>query len=362
MASEPLTGKLVQPLGSIPLSSKSREQLLHWLSHSPPSMIWTAPKGAGMEHIAYQWVAAQYCQKKRRADSGLSLFGEAQVASFNEMPCGHCSSCALVQSRALPEIKWLCAEDGERLSIDDIRSFQQWAYLKSLNGAQRFGVIERADELAKQSQNALLKIFEEPPEGLCLLLLTNRPQGLLTTLRSRALVFRWSSPSLEEIKEFYSHQGRTLSPEFERNLRRLGFQWPEMVQAEGDDQSEFARQFIELFSKPRVDAAALIQEMVGEKESAALASKKVQTWVYVLQDFWKLSRSMPLEELCFPNCENLYRETLEMRPGIEWAYWFEQFEALLMNQHRAFQQQLALEDVLYHLVLRGESNGATVGA
>lgn len=76
----------------------------------------------------------------------------------------------------------------ETLGIDDVRNFQKKAYLKPLKSLKKI-VLLRANELTHESQNALLKILEEPPDNTIIILSVPDKNLLLPTILSRCNVF-----------------------------------------------------------------------------------------------------------------------------------------------------------------------------
>lgn len=71
--------------------------------------------------------------------------------------------------------------------IEQIRELLAFFRLKVPGSAKikRVAVIQEAQTMTGEAQNALLKLLEEPPEGSVLILTSTRPQGLLPTIRSR---------------------------------------------------------------------------------------------------------------------------------------------------------------------------------
>lgn len=74
--------------------------------------------------------------------------------------------------------------DGQEIDVKALRSVVANASQQAL-GDQRLLLIRNADRLNDQLQNTLLKLLEEPPATLVIVLQTSRPQALLATVRSR---------------------------------------------------------------------------------------------------------------------------------------------------------------------------------
>ena len=77
---------------------------------------------------------------------------------------------------------------------------------RPLIGLRKICLIDNADRLTIGAANALLKTLEEPPDHCLFILITSRPLALLTTLKSRCLLVRFSSPSQEHVANYLTQQ------------------------------------------------------------------------------------------------------------------------------------------------------------
>lgn len=106
-----------------------------------------------------------------------------------------------------PYIK-VIAPDKQSISIDSVRDLQQFAKLKVPAASQsisRIAIIEQAELLSIEAQNALLKLLEEPPIDTVLILAANNDQSLLPTIRSRVQTITVQEPTSEEIQKHFSN-------------------------------------------------------------------------------------------------------------------------------------------------------------
>ena len=89
--------------------------------------------------------------------------------------------------REHPDVRWIEPEGKARqIKIDECRELIRFMGLTSYEGGWKAGVVLFADRLNLPAQNALLKTLEEPPPRSLLLLVTDVPEALLATIRSRA--------------------------------------------------------------------------------------------------------------------------------------------------------------------------------
>jgi DNA polymerase-3 subunit delta' len=94
-------------------------------------------------------------------------------------------------------------KDASSISIDAIRKLNSFLSLKvaSKRSPNRVAIIEDADLMTLEAQNALLKTLEEPPAGTVLILSVSNPQALLPTLKSRAASMTLTRPDKQSIKK-----------------------------------------------------------------------------------------------------------------------------------------------------------------
>ncbi len=81
----------------------------------------------------------------------------------------------------------ITAEDGKSIGIEAVRQLEHFLSLKvpGQTGHNRAVIIENAQLLSLEAQNALLKTLEEPPQGTFIILTLNNEQAVLPTIRSR---------------------------------------------------------------------------------------------------------------------------------------------------------------------------------
>lgn len=76
---------------------------------------------------------------------------------------------------------------SRRITVKAIRGAEHTLRMAAPGGVTKFAVIREADRMGEEAENAFLKTLEEPPEGSRLLLLTEAPEMLLDTIRSRCV-------------------------------------------------------------------------------------------------------------------------------------------------------------------------------
>lgn len=85
------------------------------------------------------------------------------------------------------------------IGIDTIRELKHEAGFKLYEGRKKIFIIDQADRMRGEAANALLKLLEEPPDNLMLILITANVHALLPTIKSRCQMLRFPQMSEEEI-------------------------------------------------------------------------------------------------------------------------------------------------------------------
>jgi DNA polymerase-3 subunit delta' len=106
-------------------------------------------------------------------------------------PCNTCHSCRQAESDNHPDIIWAAHEKPNTISVDDIREqVNNTIMIKPYQGPYKIYIIDRAELMTPQAQNALLKTIEEPPEYAVIILLTENAEVLLPTINSRCVMLK----------------------------------------------------------------------------------------------------------------------------------------------------------------------------
>lgn len=108
-------------------------------------------------------------------------------------PCGQCRDCRKAAQGIHPDIiaveQFMEEKDhGGMIKIDPIRDLRADAFIRPNEAARKVYVIDNAQNLNLNAQNALLKLLEEGPEYAAFLLLCDSAGALLETIRSRCAV------------------------------------------------------------------------------------------------------------------------------------------------------------------------------
>lgn len=154
----------------------------------------TGPRGVGKATLA--WRIARFLLATPE-DTGGGLFGDAPVApeTLDIAPDHPVARRLLAGSEGrLFALRRAWDEEKKRLktviTVDEVRRLKGFLSLSSADGGRRVVIVDAADEMNTSAANALLKLLEEPPAGVTILLVAHQPSGLLPTIRSRCRELR----------------------------------------------------------------------------------------------------------------------------------------------------------------------------
>lgn len=154
------------------------------LSHA---YILEGQKGSGRHTFALQTVAAIECEKRNVSDA-FSFFSDSDSTSI---PCGCCPSCKKILGGLSPDIKTVgLVDDRATVGVDSVRLVTGDMYTAPNELSVKVYIMEDADLMTVQAQNALLLSLEEPPEYVLFFLLCQNAGDMLETVRSRAPTLR----------------------------------------------------------------------------------------------------------------------------------------------------------------------------
>ncbi|MGE0372664.1 MAG: DNA polymerase III subunit delta' [Gammaproteobacteria bacterium] len=102
------------------------------------------------------------------------------------LACGGCRACLLMRAGTHPDL-YRCEpeEDKTFINVDQIRAIGHFLELKAHYGGRKIVIIRPAEQMNISAANSLLKMLEEPPSGVHLVLISSRPAALPATVRSR---------------------------------------------------------------------------------------------------------------------------------------------------------------------------------
>ena len=130
-------------------------------------------------------------QRSEGVQAARRLAAAAVCTSGGAVPCMKCRGCRKALEGIHPDVIALRRPTDDKgrakkeITVDQIRAMSADAYVLPNEAARKAYIIEDADMMNVQAQNAALKLLEEPPAGVMFILCVENSQLLLPTIRSR---------------------------------------------------------------------------------------------------------------------------------------------------------------------------------
>lgn len=137
----------------------------------PNALLFTGGNNTFLKKVANNFAKAANC---------LNPLGN----SFFQIPCNKCKSCKKIINNMHPDILHI-SPDNQTIKISVIRNLYQLIISKPNEAKVRVVLIEDAETMNEQAQNAFLKMLEEPPTNTFFILIANNINPLLATIVSR---------------------------------------------------------------------------------------------------------------------------------------------------------------------------------
>lgn len=140
------------------------------------------------------------------SNSGKMMLAEAfamalQCETGGAEPCMECRSCRQAKEHNQPDIIYVTHEKPNIISVDDIRhQLNNDIVIKPYSSKYKIYIVDEAEKMNVQAQNALLKTIEEPPAYAVILLLTTNADGFLPTILSRCITLNLKTVQEDLIK------------------------------------------------------------------------------------------------------------------------------------------------------------------
>jgi DNA polymerase-3 subunit delta' len=282
----------------------------HHADHLPASLLLTGPRGVGKQRLAL-WLGQLLLCEGRAPRDPLGLIEEPPQGAPME-PCGSCPQCRYSGRLQHPDLQWFfprqkpkdgrelrqedvladlaesvaerVAADGlwtgstgmEALYIETVRALLHAASLRPAMAARSVFVVGDAERMvaqegADQAANAFLKLLEEPPPHLTLILTSSEPGALLPTIRSRVVTLRVTPVAPDAVTAFLgdpavrARLGHSAADMPALLARANGAPGQLLQSASGDEAEETARQLLEAALAPRSAEGDAVRAQVAAK-------------------------------------------------------------------------------------------------
>jgi DNA polymerase-3 subunit delta' len=144
----------------------------------PPSLLFAGPEGVGKRLTAIALAQALNCERPTETSIGRDS-------------CGTCPQCTRIARGVHADVLVVEPGDTGAIKIEQIREVIERSGYRPFEGRRRVVIVDHAEALGVSAQDAILKTLEEPPSASVFVLITDRPDLLVPTVRSRCQRLRF---------------------------------------------------------------------------------------------------------------------------------------------------------------------------
>jgi DNA polymerase-3 subunit delta' len=330
-----MTEEMAEHVGSLPtpIGHDAAEQVFdRAFAAGRVAHAWllTGPQGIGKSTLALR-IAARILAGGDRNDSGAALFGDLPVSD------GLPAAAAQVLSGSHPDLMTVARQTSDEtgkvqkeIGVDAVRRLGHFLRLTPAAGGWRVVIIDSADDLNRNAANALLKLLEEPPKNVLLLLISHSPHRLLPTIRSRCRQLPLSPLSEVQTRAVLSRIAPEASADDLDLAARLADGCPGrgLALLEADRLSVFRSVLGQLENLPRIDAKSI--DALGDAVARAKEEGPLRQ-VFETLEWWAHRR---IRSMATGHAEDGARVTASRRDAPrELEHWLEVWDKISRLRH-----------------------------
>jgi DNA polymerase-3 subunit delta' len=254
----------------------------------PQSLLFAGPDGVGKRTVALALAQAINC---------------GQPAPDGDA-CGRCNACVRITKGQYADVVVVDKGNEASIKIQALRTrILDAVGYRPFEGARRVFIIEPADAMTEQAQDALLKTLEEPPPSAVIILVTAFPDLLLATIRSRCRKLRFGPLAERDVERVLVERAGVDAVAARRRSAASSGSVSRALAVEEDEFEEDRRVALDLVAAAargsvsgRLQAAAAFAKHAAKRRAREAAGARVAIVFSILRDLATLSsaRSVPV--------------------------------------------------------------------
>jgi DNA polymerase III subunit delta' len=267
--------------------------------------------------------------------------------------CGLCRSCHQIAQATHSDFMLIQPEDEQKynpkITIGQIRDIEHLVIYRPLVGSHKVCLIDQADSMTQEACNALLKTLEDPPDHCLFLLISSRPEHLLTTIRSRCITLRFSPLPATAIYEFL--RNRTEREDTDAQLI-AAFSEGRLGSALSCDPTELKvklRQYWALLFGEHTASASRVLDMSEGLVKSNQVQEAIHWFWSGLRDLLLLTLDKSLSPTLYKDQETALRQLAGQMTPFSILSLISELNQLERGQQRNLNGQIGLEQFFFHL-------------
>jgi DNA polymerase-3 subunit delta' len=311
--------------------AQQKEFLRRTLAHNrlAHAYLFEGPEGVGKRLTALALARAVFCTAGRG--------------------CGECIPCRKIDHNNHPDLQ-IVEPDGKTIKIEQIRNLQKSLSFKPVESTRRICLIDQADKMNLAAANSLLKTLEEPSAETLIILISARPDALLTTVLSRCQRLPFARLPQTCIESALIEQ-RNFNPKEAHIIAALAdgsFQ-----KALDRDPAFYLEQRIEILKRVTALSAASILPLMDLAKELTTDKETIPETLELLQAFYRdlllYRHNRPVESLINIDLQEKIRRVAAQENTTSILNKLDAVNECLRNHERNVNPQLNMEVLLLRL-------------
>ena len=283
--------------------------------------------------------------------------------------CDICKFCQQLPKKSYSHLFEITpASKSRQILVDEIRELEHFLSLTTA-GEIKLGLIMDADRMSTQAQNAFLKTLEEPVSKIIIILVTQNPEALLPTIRSRCQMvslrsnrYQLSFPGDEDLFKVLASmrkgKGAMVASSASEQIMGILMNLRKNIESliKKEKSAEISSNSLEIKRlKKREEADIQVQAAAHYLSVRSQVISAIHSWFG--QEFLRAS-GIPIEMLSHPNFYNGFSDNFKNIPAnTQESLWALQIsESLVENFTLNVNEQLAVQEFCYRLCTKGSGS------
>lgn len=132
----------------------------------------------------------------------------AVLCTGDKPPCGKCPSCVKALAGSHPDLFYFSPDKKASMGVETVRDIKKSLFFMPNDGDRKVYIIDDAQKMTVQAQNALLKFIEEPPASVLFFIVADKKESLLPTVVSRTRIISLAPSDNADIRRFLMSESK----------------------------------------------------------------------------------------------------------------------------------------------------------
>ena len=132
----------------------------------------------------------------------------AVLCTGDKPPCGKCPSCVKALAGSHPDLFYFSPDKKASMGVETVRDIKKSLFFMPNDGDRKVYIIDDAQKMTVQAQNALLKFIEEPPASVLFFIVADKKESLLPTVVSRTRIISLAPSNNADIRRFLMSESK----------------------------------------------------------------------------------------------------------------------------------------------------------